>query len=77
MITSWQTILTPDQLEQYWQTAPEIGQGFNRKAKAWWDSRDRLALLDRLNGAWDACEMNAYVLARSYLAAQGGKPGNV
>lgn len=64
---NWATILTRSGLEYYWKRCAERDPGFERKARSWWESRTPAELRGRLAGAWDANEMDAYVLARSYI----------
>ena len=71
MEVNWATILSPQELEAYWaKLLRDDHTFFNRRARQWWDSRTLPELRGALSGAWDANEMNTYVLARSYIAAR-------
>ena len=67
---NWATILTSQEIQSHWDVMASHWPGEARKARSWWESRTLPQLHGRLAGAWDANELEAYVLARSYIAAR-------
>ena len=69
-IRDWATILTPEELEELWQDMAAHWPKEARKARDWWESRTLPELHGRLSGAWQANEMDDYVIARSYISSR-------
>lgn len=70
---NWATILNQSELETYWEDMAVNWPTHARKAREWWESRTLPELHGRLSGAWDANEMEAYAIARSYIAIRAAE----
>lgn len=70
---NWATIFTPEQIARHWAEMAEHWPTMARDCRAWWESRTVPELHGRLAGAWYANEMEAYVLARSYIARRNAQ----
>lgn len=72
-MTGWNVILSTQQLAALWAETAKLDLAFAARSQAWWHNQDCNALRARMAGAWDACERDAYCLARSYLAMRGAQ----
>ena len=70
---NWATIFTPERIERHWAEMAEHWPTDAKRAREWWESRTLPELHGRLAGAWDANEMEPYVLARSYIAMRNAQ----
>lgn len=64
---NWATILTRKGIERHWSSMAEHWPSMACGCRSWWESRTPVELRGQLAGAWDANDMETYVLARSYI----------
>jgi hypothetical protein len=64
---NWNTILTEQQMAQYWADCAKLDPRFAWVAKTFWETRTEGQLQSERNGAWNTNDRETYVITSSYL----------
>ena len=64
----WVHTLTPEELEERWDLCRSLDPAHTRDARQWWEQRTLAQLAALEHDAWNACDKDAYQLARTYKA---------
>jgi hypothetical protein len=64
----WNTVLTAEQIEEYFQLTYKLDPRFARLEREFWQSRTAPQLAALAAGAWRSNDRETFVMAKSYAA---------